>query len=182
MKKPNKYAHLADGTVMVMLERRDGSVLPGFVDAGDWEKIRGHRWSAHKRGMFYVITNVSKGEGKKATLSMHTLLLPDAEVVDHRDGNGLNNRRTNIRAATQLQNMQNQRKQKSGTTSQFKGVYWHKATNKWAARIGVNGRQRYLGLFTSEVEAARAYDTKALQHFGDFSKTNFVQNTQLKAA
>ena len=100
-------------------------------------------------------------------------MLPDAEMIDHRDGNGLNNRHTNLRPATDSQNQANKRKPKNGVTPSFKGVFWHGRDMKWAARIRVNGKRKYLGYFHSEVEAARAYDAVALLHFGEFAKLNF---------
>ena len=173
MRKPNKFAHMADGTVIVMLERRDGTALPCFIDAGDWPKVRGYRWCAAKdKRNLYAQALVRKAESGRKTLGMHRLLMPATEDVDHRDGNGLNNRRTNLRSATDSQNRANSRKPIL-CTSDFKGVSWHKATKKWQGRIRVNDRKIYLGIFTSELDAARAYDAAALQHFGEFARLNF---------
>jgi hypothetical protein len=179
--KPNKYAHMADGTVIVMLERRDGTVLPCFVDAADWEKVRGHRWSARKdrhskdRHRFYAISGVRRANDKRASLRMHRILLPDVKEVDHENGNGLNNRRINLRPATRSQNNANSCKRSNGLTSQFKGVCLPKDRKKFLATIAVNGNRKYLGTFTSELDAARAYDAAAFWHFGEFARLNFPQ-------
>jgi hypothetical protein len=97
--------------------------------------------------------------------------------VDHIDGNGLNNCRSNIRLATISLNHANQKKRSidhgKPCLSKFKGVTWVKRTRKWQAYIRPNGKQTHLGYFTSEVEAARAYDRAALEHFGEFALINF---------
>ena len=171
MIRPNKFAHMADGSVIVMLERRDGTVLACFVDASDWPLVRGYRWCAIKGGnTFYAMTHVRKA-GTRTTLQMHQLLLPDPEV-DHINGKGCDNRRENLRAATRSQNNANQRKN-SNNTSGFKGVHWRQDRSKWRARIEVNGKHLHLGLYDAATDAARAYDQAALQHFGQFARVNF---------
>jgi hypothetical protein len=174
MRKPNKFAHMADGTVIVMLERRDRTVLACRIDAADWVNVRGHRWYAHKdRNTFYAHT-----DGKRTAL-MHRLLLPDAVEVDHKDRNGLNNQRANLRPATSSQNAANRRKRKVAVTSQYKGVDWYRRTGKYYARIMVNGKQHYLGSFTNQEDAARAYNAAAVEHFGKFAKLNDIQPARL---
>jgi len=174
---PNRYAHLTDGTVIVLLKLRDGVML-GFIDAADWERVRGHRWYAVKdHHTFYAVTNIRKADGRKTIVRMHRLLLPDAntEEIDHEDHDGLNNRRKNIRAATRSQNNANRKlvKQKP-TSSKYRGVSWNRQRNKWCAGIKVNGKNMNLGGFTSEVDAARAYDVAAVQYFGQFARLNFL--------
>lgn len=92
--------------------------------------------------------------------------------VDHRDGNGLNNQRTNLRQATALQNMWNRRKT-AAAASRYKGVTWYRPTKRWTAAIRVGGRVRYLGYFRDEQAAARAYDTAAREVHGEFACLNF---------
>src|SRR5690606_29091416 len=93
------------------------------------------------------------------------------ERIDHKDGNGLNNVRSNLRKATLAENNRNVRKQ-YGTTSRFKGVCWHLRMSKWVARIHYNGTAYYLGSFDDEREAARVYDDWARQLHGEFARTN----------
>jgi hypothetical protein len=181
--KPNKYAHLADGTVIVMLERNDGTVLACRIGVADWERVQSHRWYAKKgRNTFYAVTNMRKPNGKRTTLRMHRLLLPDAVEVDHRAGDGLNNRRTNLRPATSSQNRANSRKRSDGVTSHYRGVSRTKDRKQFRANIKVNRRTHHLGCFTNEEDAARAYDEAALKYFGEFAKLNDVQPAQLKKA
>jgi hypothetical protein len=103
---------------------------------------------------------------------MHTLLMPGAAQIDHRDGDGLNNRRENLRPATRTQNNANQRKYRG--TSRYKGVSWDVSSRRWRARIHCDHRETSLGQFTSEADAARAYNAAALEHFGEYARLNEI--------
>jgi hypothetical protein len=102
---------------------------------------------------------------------MHRLILDHhAEHTDHKDGNGLNNQKSNIRPATRAQNGQNRKLQIH--SAPFKGVHHFKALGGWTASIRVNKKKKHLGYFDSPELAARAYDAAALKHFGEFARTN----------
>ena len=92
-------------------------------------------------------------------------------LVDHINGDGLDNRRANLRAATATQNNQNRRP--SLSRSGFKGVTKSSKSNGWYARIRVNGKLIHLGCYPDPTSAARAYDAAALEHFGEFAWPNF---------
>ena len=108
---------------------------------------------------------------------MHRMILgvTDSSLhVDHRDHNGLNNTRSNIRVGTPRQNSYNQRPKRGGS-SQFKGVSLNKARSRWVAFIRIDGRNTQLGYFQDEEDAARAYDEAARKHHGEFAYLNFPE-------
>lgn len=156
--------------------------LVAVVDVGDVDVIARHRWHAQRsRHTDYAVTNVRHPDRAGYTqLQMHRLILGlgfgDSSKVDHQDGDGLNNRRCNLRLAAAQPNRWNSAA-RDGAVSRFKGVNWHwfrsKKSGKWRAQIAVDGRQRHLGLFDSEVDAARAYDAAAVELHGEFARLNF---------
>lgn len=102
--------------------------------------------------------------------------------IDHVNGDGLDNRRQNLRVATTSQNGMNQRTQiRRGKTSRFKGVSWFAQTKKWQAGIRVSGKGRGLGYFVNEDDAARAYDAAARREFGRFAALNFPRDGEIAA-
>jgi hypothetical protein len=102
---------------------------------------------------------------------MHSLIT-GLELVDHEDGDGLNNQQYNLRPATISQNLRNGRAQE--VTSIYKGVGLHRG--RWRARIYVDGRRLSLGYFADEPAAGRAYDAAAREHFGVFACLNFPES------
>jgi hypothetical protein len=138
------------------------------IDSDDLAAVAGYSWWASpNRQTTYAQTQVA---GK--TVYMHRLLMGEPDChVDHRDGNGLNNTRENMRVATHSQNSQNRRK-RAGTSSRYKGVSWCRSCSKWEAYISVDGRQRRLGYFDSEIDAALSYDAAASERFGEFARLN----------
>jgi hypothetical protein len=142
------------------------------VDDADYELVSAFPWRAVRiRHTWYAETYVGG-----AREFMHRLLMcprPDQQV-DHRDGDGLNNRRNNLRSTTHALNQANRRRVRS--KSGFKGVCWGQlASGKllpWRAYIQVDGRQRHLGRYATAEEAARAYDRAAREAFGEFACTN----------
>lgn len=93
--------------------------------------------------------------------------------VDHRNGNRLDNRRKNLRICTRSQNSRNQRKRFKKCTSRFKGVTWHREARKWQTMICFRRKRMYLGMFSSEISAARTYDAAAVKFHGEFARLNF---------
>ncbi len=142
-----------------------------LVDDEDYEYLNQFRWHAHKsKRTWSVRRNISIGHSKGTVLCMHIVLMspPKGFEIDHKDHNGLNNQKHNLRICTHQQNQWNARKQLG--TSKYKGVYWHKRDQKWMCRIGF----KYLGLFISETKAALAYNKAAKEAFGEFACLNLI--------
>ena len=141
------------------------------VDDEDYEALMQHSWCVLRHKRAWYAKRGSRSNGKQRTIYMHQDILGvfDQEI-DHKDNNGLNNCRSNIRVCTSSQNKQNRRRQLI-TSSRFKGVYWAKRNCKWVARIRTDGVQRHLGTFSNEVEAAQAYAKAAKFYFGEYAKT-----------
>lgn len=144
-----------------------------LVDDADFGAVNAFGWCAAKLGRgFYAVRNVQQADGSRATQYMHQFLLPGVPRLDHRDGNGLNNQRDNLRPATARQNQQGFQRKRANTSAQFRGVTLH-FCGKWQARIGVNGKKIHLGYSRSETDAAKAYDDAARKTFGEFASPNF---------
>jgi AP2 domain/HNH endonuclease len=103
---------------------------------------------------------------------MHRMILEGYPFVDHVNGNGLDNRKANLRQATAQEQAWNRKKQ-GNCSSKYKGVCWSKHARKWVVHIKIDYQQVYLGYFKDEVEAALAYDEAARKNFGEFARTNF---------
>jgi hypothetical protein len=148
-----------------------------IVDDDDFEKLNQYKWHAlPSKHTFYAVRN-DLTSGERKYIYMHKVIVntPEGMLIDHRDGNGLNNQRRNLRTATINQNSQNRRPYFSAS-SRFKGVSWHKSSGKWQARITLNGKQIRLGSFSDEKKAASAYYEAAKQMFGEFAKIQEVVN------
>jgi hypothetical protein len=141
-----------------------------LVDDEDYAELSRYRWHF---GCGYAIRNSPTENQKKKTVRMHTEILGkvDGLEVDHINGNGLDNRRENLRHATRAQNQHNQT-QRVGASSRYKGVYWYKTTRKWSAQIAVNGHGKSIGYYTSERDAALAYNEAARKYFGEYARLN----------
>jgi hypothetical protein len=144
-----------------------------LVDDADLEWLSQYKWRIHKKpgGRFYARTSI-KINGVWKTVGMHQLImgLPEQEV-DHRNRNGLDNQRCNLRECSRSHNQQNTIR--PGGTSSFKGVSWQSSRRKWLAAICVNQKRINLGRYINEIDAAKAYDEAAKLHFGENALTNF---------
>ena len=143
-----------------------------LIDDCDVEQAE-YKWCALKNGhTFYVVRCEWLIKNKQKTISLHREILKPGPglQVDHVDGNGLNNRRSNLRIATGGENSRNQRLAKNNISG-YKGVRWE--ANKWRARIMLNDKLKHLGYFTDPIEAAKAYDKAAVELFGEFARLNF---------
>lgn len=140
--------------------------IPALVDDSDFELVNKHSWCA-SRGS-YAVTNIA---GK--AVFMHRLIMdvPDGLLIDHKNHNGFDNRRENLRLATVSQNGMNRGRQ-SNNRSGFKGVCKANKRNLWRAQIK-DGEKTLSKYFKDKVKAAEWYDSQATKRFGEFAVLNF---------
>jgi hypothetical protein len=131
---------------------------------------------------FYAVSGVKNKDGNFELVRLHRLLMnsPKGRVVDHRNGDGLDNRRENLRIATRGQNVCNKIKTRRKTSSKFIGVSWDKRSRLWAAYVGHLYKKIFLGYFKNEIDAARAYDRAAIKYHGEFARLNFPREDYIK--
>jgi hypothetical protein len=108
---------------------------------------------------------------------MHRFIInaPDGIDVDHKNANGLDNRKQNIRLCTVSQNLRNRRKF-NNRTSKYLGVCWDKSKGKWMAYIKINCQHKFIGYYNNEEEAAIARDIYTINQFDNFSKLNLLES------
>ncbi len=151
-----------------------------IVDVEDYDRIAKYKWYAAKCDRrFYGQRKVVLKNGKCGTytIRMQRLILKpqQGKIIDHINHNGLDNRKANLRFVTPLQNSWNARKQSGKHTSKYKGVHFHKRNRRWQTKIRCKGKEIYLGNFKDEQAAARAYDEKAKELFGQYAALNFPE-------
>lgn len=140
-----------------------------IIDAADYELVSTHKWCASGSGCrTYAYCQMN---GKTVALHRFLTNAPKGMVVDHIDGNGLNDRRGNLRVCTQQQNLWNSRPR--GKSSRFKGPCWDRQKRRWVVYVRHGGRNIFVGRFRDEVTAALAYDRKAYECFGEYAYLNF---------
>ncbi len=149
-----------------------------LVDVEDAERVLAHKWHAsrsmRKDGTYRVYASrADRSSGRRLLVPMHRFVIgagPD-DIVDHKNRDTLDNRRSNLRFATSSQNAINTVRPVG--VSGYRGVYFHPQSGRWNAKIGVNGAFRSFGYFLDAESAARAYDAGALGIYGEFAVLNF---------
>ena len=144
------------------------------IDDADWPLVRPYKWYANRsHNKVYAHTSVPRSGGGQSVIKMHRLILglsdPTVEC-DHRDGDGLNNRRKNLRTCSRAENAFN-RGARAGNTTGYKGVSWDRDSGRWRAQIMKNGRTYHLGRFDSPEAAHAAYSRAAVEFHGEFANT-----------
>lgn len=154
-----------------------------LVDDEDFEALSQFKWGARRKDhLVYAVRKVRAGPYRQRDVLMHREILaaPRGTDVDHINGNGCDNRRANLRAATREQNARNSRARTDGT-SRFRGVSWYRPLERWRAALRGGGKTIHVGYFHNEEEAARAYDDAARQHHGAFASLNFPREGERSA-
>ena len=148
-----------------------------IIDLEDFERVSQYKWYAAKwKGNVYAKANIRNNDGVKKPVRMHRFLLgvTDPNIkVDHRDRNSLNNQKSNLRICTQAENTRNRGMDRRNVTG-YKGPVWDKTNNRWSVCITFNYKTIRIGRYDTLEEAARAYNVKAKELFGEFAVLNDV--------
>lgn len=141
------------------------------VDDEDYELVLSEGpWSLIEwRGKQYA-----KRKDQGYTLAMHTLI-SGFSYCHHVDNDGLNNQKSNLQDVTHKKNIQLQRPQSRKKSSKYRGVSWFKPKEKWRARLKVDGEEIHIGYYDSEIQAAMAWNTVALEMYGPDSYQNVIE-------
>lgn len=153
--------------------------LVALVDDEDWPLLSQYAWRVLEMEYTNYAVAHAWHNGRDIVIQMHRLIMgmPRMEI-DHRDKNGLNNTRGNLRVATHSENTHCKRKRTPGVDSNFRGVRRTRNRKRWRAQIKCKGQEYHLGHFDREEDAARAYDDAAIRLFGDFASLNFPLTIQ----
>lgn len=174
----NNYEINGEETI-IYLNPRFENPLETTIETNDFQETDSYagtwygKWDKHTNG-FYVLGNQFDPHTKtKTTISLHRFLMktPSGYYTDHKSGNTLDNRRTNLRNCSNTENCYN-RKPRVGCSSEFKGVMWDKQKKKWRSEIVVDRKRVFLGYFADETEAAQSYNQAALLYHREFAKLN----------
>ena len=145
-----------------------------LIDSVDFNKISSYSW--YLRPYYRSKTKFKVATATKPIIYMHRLIMncPDELVIDHINGNALDNRKRNLRVCSVSNNAKNRSKNKNNTSGHT-GVHWCKKNNKWKSRIRCDKKSYHLGFYTNVLDAAKAYNKKSLELFKEFSNLNRVK-------
>lgn len=171
MGRPRSKNNYNDYNIYVEILTKNTSFI---VDMFDFEKVIKYKWHAKlaKSTNQYYFYSHYKGQ-KKLSLARYILDAKKDQIVDHINGDTLDNRRCNLRIVTKLQNNMNVKKRKN-CKSQYKGVTL-RPSGRWGVYIQATGRNICGGTFDSEIDAAKKYNELALTHFGEYARINKIE-------
>lgn len=144
-----------------------------LIDEEDYIRLKDYSfyaWSTPRHNGIYI--NCYAPDNKKDSLRLQRLIMgaQKGQIVDHINGNPLDNRRRNLRITNYTGNNQNATKRKDGITSKYKGVSTY--GNRWKAQIQYNKKKKHIGYYNTELEAAIAYNEAAVKYHGEYAKVN----------
>jgi len=142
-----------------------------IVDEDDYEYLSKFRW---RYAAGYAVRFCKESSNRSMSMHREIMGCPENLFVDHINGNGLDNRKANLRICSHKQNNRNRAPHKRKCSSKYKGVCWSKNHGKWVSRIIVDNKQIFLGYFDDEVLAAMAYNEAAIKYYGDFARLNEI--------
>lgn len=151
----------------------NNSLREAIVDDEDFDKVNQYSWSRNPKGALQTTINYE-------VLNMPNIIFNNRKMYDHENLDSFDNRKLNLRIATNSQNGANRAKFKGNFSSQYKGVTYRKKRYKWEAYIMVNGKTISLGCHETELQAARAYNKAAENYFGEFARINIISIDQSK--
>lgn len=149
-----------------------------IVDVEDFERLNQYKWHCTHYGYAKRAVPNRTGKGRRqVAVYMHKMVCPapDGMIVDHINRNSLDNRKVNLRAATQRQNVWNRKFNRKRGKSRYNGIRWDKNREKWQVRLTINGRRESFGYYADEIEAAKAYDRVAKKYRGEYAFLNFAK-------
>lgn len=146
---------------IILYNRKNKEVARAIIDVEDVERVKNYKWSLTPQGYVRTVLN-----GKDIKIQ-HILM--GKGLIDHKDRNRLNNRKSNFRQCTTTENLRNRRKPKNNTSG-YKGVWWNGV--KWVSEIRINRKKLYLGAFKEKLDASMAYNRAAKKYFGEFACLN----------
>jgi hypothetical protein len=144
-----------------------------IVDDADFEYLNQFKWYLLKSNSNYYAIRTKRPENKLIQLHRIVIQAKQGEIVDHINGNKLDNRKCNLRICTKSQNCQN-RKISKLNKSGFNGVSWNIRNKKWVAQIACNNQKIHIGFFNEPIEAAKAFNEAALKYHGEFAHLNKI--------
>ena len=144
-----------------------------LVDDEDFERVNQYQWHVAKnKGTLWYAAARPDGH-KREYMHRFILNLGPGEMTDHKNGDGLDNRKENLRRCSNSENAHNS-KLHGDNHSGFRGVSLHRPTNKWQTHIRINGQKVNLGYYANKIDAAKAYDQAAQKYFGEFARLNMT--------
>lgn len=163
---------------MIIYDMKEINLTKGMVaivDDDDFDRLNEFNWYACKCGDLYYARRCYRIKGKNVTTYMHRFILnaKKDDKVDHKNHNTLDNQKNNIRICKEYENRANQSVQKR-SSSKYLGVSWSRKESKWIAQIGKNKKNLRIGCFDTEIEAALAYNNKALKLHAEFANPNVI--------